>query len=169
MYEPIRHRSVHTLREPAPAHPHAVRHNSSDRVPAPSARPAHLRQQLARHLGALLDATTDLRRATDAAGGAADPALAAHRADLDDAARRIAARIAELAPAGGPPPGGRPSPAPAPAGRGLAALHARAHALAGRVLVVAAAQQDTATAMLACLRMDAHDAARRAPGTAPAA
>jgi hypothetical protein len=43
----------------------------------------------------------------------------------------------------------------------LDALHAHAFDLAGRVLVVAAAQQDTRTAILACRGMDFHAAARR--------
>lgn len=37
-----------------------------------------------------------------------------------------------------------------------AALHQRAHALAGRALVVAASRADTAAAILAAERMDAH-------------
>ena len=40
------------------------------------------------------------------------------------------------------------------------ALHTRAHALAGRALVVAASRADTAAAILAAERMDAHAAAR---------
>ncbi|MFJ6212724.1 hypothetical protein ACIQGZ_05245 [Streptomyces sp. NPDC092296] len=161
MYEPIRQKSVHTLREPAPvaaARPRAAHHNSSDHS-ATAARPAHLTSQLAGHLTALLAATDELRAATAAALAAApDELLAAQRADLESAARQVAARIAELAPAGGPPPYG---PASTPGGT-LAQLHARAQTLAGRVLVVAAAQQDTATAMLACTRMDAHQDARQA-------
>lgn len=39
------------------------------------------------------------------------------------------------------------------------ALHRRAHALAGRALVVAASRADTAAAILAAERMDAHTAA----------
>ncbi len=40
-----------------------------------------------------------------------------------------------------------------------AALHRRAHALAGRALVVAASRADTSAAILAAERMDAHAAA----------
>ncbi|AXI79224.1 SCO4983 family protein [Peterkaempfera bronchialis] len=167
MYEPIRHKSVHTMRESAPmaaaARPRTAHHNSSDHTGVPADRPAHLRQQLAGHLDALLSATAELRRATAAALDAApapDPALGGQRADLESAAQRIGDRIAELSPAG-EPLRVRHLPDSAAAGS-LAELHARAHTLAGRVLVVAAAQQDTATAMLACTRMDAHEAACRA-------
>lgn len=38
----------------------------------------------------------------------------------------------------------------------VAALHQRAHALAGRALVVAASRADTAAAILAAQRMEAH-------------
>ncbi|MEV6792413.1 hypothetical protein AB0M87_10510 [Streptomyces sp. NPDC051320] len=44
------------------------------------------------------------------------------------------------------------------------ALHQRAHALAGRALVVAASRADTAAAILAAERMDAHTAARHLTG-----
>ncbi|MEV8106857.1 hypothetical protein AB0Q97_31930, partial [Streptomyces sp. NPDC088135] len=44
-----------------------------------------------------------------------------------------------------------------------ASLHRRAHALAGRALVVAASRADTAVAILAAERMDAHTAALAAP------
>ncbi|MEV6839367.1 hypothetical protein AB0N17_33485, partial [Streptomyces sp. NPDC051133] len=44
-----------------------------------------------------------------------------------------------------------------------AALHRRAHALAGRALVVAASRADTAAAILAAERMDAHAAALPEP------
>ncbi|WP_055585390.1 SCO4983 family protein [Peterkaempfera griseoplana] len=165
MYEPIRHKSVHTLREPATAAaaaPHPARHNSSEHTPPGPDRPAHLRDQLAGHLTALLTATTELRRATAAAleADGSDQALAAQQTDLVAAVRHITERIGDLSPTGARlrlrhRPG-------AAAGGTLAELHAHAHTLAGRVLVVAAAQQDTATAMLACRRMDAHDAARRA-------
>ncbi|MEU7052018.1 hypothetical protein AB0A67_27280, partial [Streptomyces eurythermus] len=47
--------------------------------------------------------------------------------------------------------------APAVAGD-PAALHRRAHTLAGRALVVAASRADTAVAILAAERMDAHAA-----------
>ena len=44
----------------------------------------------------------------------------------------------------------------APAGTDLTPLHERAHALAGRALVVAASRADTAAAILSAERMDAH-------------
>jgi hypothetical protein len=44
------------------------------------------------------------------------------------------------------------------------ALHQRALALAGRALVVAASRADTASAILAAQRMDAHTAARHLTG-----
>lgn len=161
MYEPIRHQSVHTVRE-APRH-----HNSGERTGAAGAgRAAQRREQLAGHLAALLAVTTELHRATatelEAAPGRAR--LAAHLSELESAARRITDRIGELTPTG---PQLRLHPQPGAAvGGSLAELHARAHTLAGRVLMVAAAQQDTATAILACHRMDAHDTARRALRTA---
>jgi hypothetical protein len=43
------------------------------------------------------------------------------------------------------------------------ALHQRAHALAGRALVVAASRADTAAAILSAERMDAHTAALAGP------
>ncbi|GGZ18179.1 hypothetical protein GCM10010387_08280 [Streptomyces inusitatus] len=93
--------------------------------------------QLAGHLSALLAVTDEL--------------------SLDDAAERVAAQIARLR--GAPPvrhaglSGARPE-----------ALHRRAHALAGRALVVAASRADTAAAILAAERMDAHAAALDTPG-----
>ena len=101
------------------------------------------------HLAALLSATGAVRQATE------DPA---EQAELDTAAHRLADRLSELAPAGTP----LPQSFATPGDRSLAAAHEHAHALAGRLLVVAAAQQDTTTAMLACRRMDAHAAARSA-------
>lgn len=72
--------------------------------------------------------------------------------ELDAALEQIAARIRELAPVTGT----ARAMAAGPSGRTPAELHRDAYDLAGRLLVVAAAQQDTATAMLACRRMDAH-------------
>jgi hypothetical protein len=139
MYEPIRTKSVHSTAAP----------NAAPTTP-PSARAEHLSAQLAGHLAALLALTSELVRV----GGG-------HSADLEQAAHDIAERIEQLSPAGAPvriwegsQPGGGESES--------AALHRRAHSLAGRVLIVAASRQDTATAMLACRRMDAHAEALRA-------
>ncbi|MFI9628670.1 hypothetical protein [Streptomyces sp. NPDC052042] len=94
--------------------------------------------QLAGHLAALLAVTDEL--------------------GLDTAGDLIAEQVARLR---GTPPtrhAGR-SGAPAPA------LHRRAHALAGRALVVAASRADTVVAILAAERMDAHAAATPAGRT----
>ncbi|URM89844.1 hypothetical protein LUW75_07385 [Streptomyces sp. MRC013] len=88
--------------------------------------------QLAGHLAALLAVTDEL----------GDHA----------AAERIARQVARLR---GAPPARRPGPG----GADRSALHRRAHALAGRALVVAASRADTAVAVLAAERMDAHAAA----------
>ncbi|MFF5538388.1 hypothetical protein ACFY71_39060 [Streptomyces cinerochromogenes] len=100
--------------------------------------------QLAGHLAALLTVTDELRALSPSA-------------DLDTAAERLAAQVARLR-------GGRTPlrAAPAPAGD-PAALHRRAHTLAGRALVVAASRADTAAAILAAQRMDAHTAALSGP------
>ncbi|KOV91647.1 hypothetical protein ADK65_35115 [Streptomyces sp. NRRL B-1140] len=130
MYEPIRTKSVHsTVDGPNPDFPHRSREEELD-------------IQLAGHLAALL-AVTDELRATEGS------------ADLDAAAERLAEQVSRLR-------GGR-TPVRAPMtgrrGAGAAALHQRAHALAGRALVVAASRADTAVAILAAERMDAHTAA----------
>ncbi|MGW0293931.1 SCO4983 family protein [Streptomyces tuirus] len=135
MYEPIRTKSVHsTVDGPNPDFPHRSREEELD-------------IQLAGHLAALL-AVTDELRATQASADL-------DTADLDTAAERLAEQVGRLR-------GGR-TPVRAPmSGRreaGLAALHRRAHALAGRALVVAASRADTAAAILAAERMDAHTAA----------
>ncbi|WEH39950.1 hypothetical protein [Streptomyces sp. AM 2-1-1] len=88
--------------------------------------------QLAGHLAALLSVTDEL--------------------GLDAAAERIAEQVSRLR---GAPPARHAGLIDAPAD----ALHRRAHALAGRVLVVAASRADTAVAILAAERMDAHAAA----------
>ncbi|SEK26393.1 hypothetical protein [Streptacidiphilus jiangxiensis] len=107
---------------------------------APATPVSGLRGQLAGHLAALLDVTRELHARTG------DPAL-------EDTAAAISARIAEL--------GTQLPPRAAVAyPSDLAVLHAHAFDLAGRVLVVAASQQDTRTAILACRRMDVHTAAR---------
>jgi hypothetical protein len=90
--------------------------------------------QLAGHLSGLLAATDEL--------------------GLAEAADRIAGQITRLR-------GSAPARAAAPAGEGSAELHRRAHALAGRALVVAAARADTAAAILAAECMDVHTAALR--------
>ncbi|MDX3307932.1 SCO4983 family protein [Streptomyces sp. NPDC054884] len=140
MYEPIRThssgtsgtsgRSAHTKMAGTPADfPHRSREEELD-------------IQLAGHLAALL-AVTDELRAT------------APSADLDTAAGRLAQQVARLR-------GGRTqvrsSHVPGPTAPHVAALHDRAHALAGRALVVAASRADTAAAILAAQRMDAHAA-----------
>jgi hypothetical protein len=96
--------------------------------------------QLAGHLAALLAVTDELRALTPST-------------DLDAAATRLAEQVARLR-------GGRtPVRASMAAAREPAALHERAHAVAGRALLVAASRADTAAAILAAERMDAHAAA----------
>ncbi|MFG2871568.1 hypothetical protein [Streptomyces sp. NPDC048338] len=104
---------------------------------APDAYPHRSREeeldiQLAGHLAALLAVTDELG---DAEAG-----------DL------IAAQVARLR-------GAPPARHAGLTGSSTAALHRRAHALAGRALVVAASRADTAAAILAAERMDAHAAA----------
>ncbi|CAL9513472.1 hypothetical protein SUDANB58_03700 [Streptomyces sp. enrichment culture] len=138
MYEPIRTKSVHsTMAGSTPDFPHRSREEELD-------------IQLAGHLAALLAVTDELRALAPAA-------------DLDTAADRLAEQVARLR-------GGRtPARVPLTAAQGEhhpAALHRRAHALAGRALVVAASRADTAAAILAAERMDAHTAALEAPALA---
>lgn len=160
MYEPIRSKSVHTtMADTAPDFPHRSREEELD-------------IQLAGHLAALLSATDELR-------------ALAPSADLDAAAERLAEQVARLrweSPLlergrelgeGRELGGGRtqaratmPASAPEPH---VAALHRRAHALAGRALVVAASRADTAAAILSAERMDAHTAALAGPREAIAA
>ncbi|MFL4906701.1 hypothetical protein ACJ6WF_26795 [Streptomyces sp. MMS24-I2-30] len=134
MYEPIRTgpspRSVHS--GPMAGTPSDFPHRS---------REEELDIQLAGHLAALL-AVTDELRALAPAG------------ELDAASTRLAEQVTRL----------RGGAAPARAtGTGTerrpAALHRRAHALAGRALVVAASRADTTAAILSAERMDAHAAA----------
>ncbi|MFF4573369.1 SCO4983 family protein [Streptomyces sp. NPDC001410] len=100
--------------------------------------------QLAGHLSALLAVTDDLRALTPST-------------DLDAAAERLAGEVGRLRE-------GRTPLRATPAAAGdPAALHQRAHALAGRALVVAASRADTAAAILAAERMDAHAAALADP------
>ncbi|MEU6353862.1 hypothetical protein ABZ896_31790 [Streptomyces sp. NPDC047072] len=133
MYEPIRTKSVHSTMAGA----------SSD-FPHRS-REEELDIQLAGHLAALLAVTDELRTAVPSE-------------DLDTAAERLAEQVTRLR-------GGRPPVRAAGSGRGTdpAALHEKAHTLAGRALVVAASRADTAAAILTAERMDAHAAALAGP------
>ncbi|MET7663390.1 hypothetical protein ABZT51_23305 [Streptomyces sp. NPDC005373] len=97
--------------------------------------------QLAGHLAALLAVTDEL--------------------GLGEVGDRIADQVARLR---GTPPARHTGRTDEPA----LALHRRAHALAGRALVVAASRADTAAAILAAEQMDAHTAAITA-ATTPAA
>ncbi|MFB6678657.1 hypothetical protein ACFVDQ_04975 [Streptomyces sp. NPDC057684] len=97
--------------------------------------------QLAGHLAALLAVTDEL--------------------GLGEVGDRIAEQVARLR---GTPPARHTGRTDTPA----LALHRRAHALAGRALVVAASRADTAAAILAAEQMDAHTAAITA-ATTPAA
>lgn len=92
--------------------------------------------QLAGHLSALLAVTDEL--------------------GLDAAAEQIATQVARLR--GAPPARHASLSSAAPT-----TLHRRAHALAGRALVVAASRADTAAAILSAQRMDAHTAALAEP------
>ncbi|MET8680731.1 hypothetical protein ABZW18_24860 [Streptomyces sp. NPDC004647] len=153
MYEPIRTKSVHSMAEPE--YPHRSRGEELD-------------IQLAGHLAALL-AVTDELRALSADAGTGTAAGADAKPDLDRAADRISEQVARLRR------GLRPVRSTATGQSGEAggargeALHRRAHALAGRALVVAASRADTAAAILAAERMDAHAAALAIPSPALAA
>ncbi|QIY97993.1 hypothetical protein HEP87_33510 [Streptomyces sp. S1D4-11] len=126
MYEPIRTKSVHTTAGTPSDFPHRSREEELD-------------IQLAGHLAALLAVTDEIRAIESSA-------------DLDAAAERLAEQVARLRA------GVAPVRASAAAVREphVVALHQRAHALAGRALVVAASRADTAGAILAAERMDAH-------------
>ncbi|WP_037608053.1 SCO4983 family protein [Streptacidiphilus rugosus] len=124
----------------APRRAYAARPRTETALP-PRA-PADRQTQVVGHLTALLDVTRELHART------ADP-------DLVDAAAALTTRISELGTAS-------PARSAHPYPDDLALLHTLAFDLAGRVLVVAAAQQDTRTAILACRRMDFHTAAREA-------
>jgi hypothetical protein len=132
MYEPIRTKSVHTMADGPTGIPHRSREEELD-------------IQLAGHLAALLAVTDELR-------------ALAPSADLQRAAERLAAQVARLRD--GQAPARAAAPASAADTPRLDALHRRAHTLAGRALVVAASRADTAAAILAAERMDAHAAAR---------
>ena len=125
-------------------------HNSSARS---STAPASQRDsRLVGHLAALRVATEAVRRAAEDV---------AQQAELDAALQQIDARISEVSAVSSDRAAAVVRSGPA--GVGSRQLHQQAHALAGRLLVVAAALQDTATAMLACRRMDAHAAALAVP------
>ncbi|WP_432039653.1 hypothetical protein [Streptomyces cucumeris] len=128
MYEPIRTKSVHTMAGPEPDFPHRSREEELD-------------IRLAGHLTALLTVTDELR------------ALAPDRT-LDDAAERIAAQVERLGDGRGPLRAAPSASTAAPAR--IAALHQRAHTLAGWALVVATTREDTAGTALAAERLDAH-------------
>ncbi|GAA3829500.1 hypothetical protein GCM10022403_073420 [Streptomyces coacervatus] len=129
MYEPIRTKSVHST----------MAGTTSD-FPHRS-REEELDIQLAGHLGALLAVTDELR-------------AAAPSEDLDTAAERLTVQVARLR--GGVTPVRMSAAA---SDDDPVALHQRAHALAGRALVVAASRADTAAAILAAEQMDVHAAA----------
>jgi len=95
--------------------------------------------QLAGHLAALLAVTDEL--------------------GLGEAGDRIAEQVARLR---GTPPARHAGLSDASA----ITLHRRAHALAGRALVVAASRADTVVAILSAERMDAHTAAVSAAAAA---
>ncbi|OIJ85395.1 hypothetical protein [Streptomyces colonosanans] len=134
MYEPIRTKSVHTTARTTPDFPHRSREEELD-------------IQLAGHLAALLTVTDELREL--------EPSV-----ELDAAAERLVEQVARLR--GEVPPVRVTTPARGREPR-LTALHRRAHALAGRALVVAASRADTAAAILSAQRMDAHTAALAEP------
>jgi hypothetical protein len=131
MYEPIRTKSVHsTMAGPTSDFPHRSREEELD-------------IQLAGHLAALLAVTDELR-------------ALAPSADLDTAAERLAEQVTRLRGGGAPARASLTSVSSEPH---LSDLHHRAHAVAGRALLVAASRADTAAAILAAERMDAHAAA----------
>ncbi|MET9482680.1 hypothetical protein [Streptomyces sp. NPDC006638] len=143
MYEPIRAKSVHTRADAD--FPHRSREEELD-------------IQLAGHLAALLTVTDEL--GLDEAGGSIARQIERLRGAAPVRPSPAATRTADDA-------GIDPTPDLADADR--AELHARALALAGRALVVAASRADTAAAILSAERMDAHTAALAeappAPGT----
>ncbi|MFJ3693643.1 hypothetical protein ACIPW9_05935 [Streptomyces sp. NPDC090052] len=116
---------------------HTVAEESADAGYPRRSRDEELDIQLAGHLAALLAVTDELGLAAEG--------------------DRIAEQVARLR---GTPPtrhAGLSNASPAD-------LHARAHHLAGRALLVAASRADTAVAILAAERMDAHQAARHLAG-----
>lgn len=96
--------------------------------------------QLAGHLAALLAVTDELRALAPSTG-------------LDAAGERLAQQVRDC---------GRRPPVRATgsaASADVTSLHQKAHALAGRALVVAASRADTTVAILAAEQMDVHAAA----------
>ncbi|MBL1117259.1 hypothetical protein JK364_33480 [Streptomyces sp. 110] len=128
MYEPIRTKSVHSMAEPTPDFPHRSREEELD-------------IRLAGHLTALLTVTDELRTLTP------DPTL-------DDAAQRLAEQATRLRDGHAPLRAAPTASATDPAH--IAALHQRAHTLAGWALVVATSRDDTAATTLAAERMRSH-------------
>ncbi|MGW7518375.1 SCO4983 family protein [Streptomyces sp. NPDC054796] len=131
MYEPIRTKSVHTMADSAV---HEVPQRS---------REEELDIRLAGHLTALLTVTDELR-------------VLLPDASFHEAAYRLAAQVARLR--------GREPLRAAPSARDtgaahLAALHQRAHTLAGNALVIATSREDEAAMELAAARMESHAAA----------
>ncbi|MFE0105472.1 hypothetical protein [Streptomyces sp. NPDC059009] len=135
MYEPIRTKSVHSMADTSANFPHRSREEELD-------------IQLAGHLAALLAVTDELR-------------ALAPEAELDAAAEELASQVARLR--GGLPPV-RSAVVTAIHEPHLTSLHQRAHALAGRALVVAASRADTRAAILAAQRMESHAAASHLVG-----
>ncbi|GAA0306344.1 hypothetical protein GCM10010302_51280 [Streptomyces polychromogenes] len=120
---------------------HVVDGSRSEPQYPQSSRGEALDIQLAGHLAALLAVTDELGLED---GGAA----------------RIAEQVARLR---GSQPVRVAHPAP-PQGADTLTLHRRAHDLAARALLVAASRADTAVAILAAQRMDAHAAAANPVG-----
>ncbi|MCC3779246.1 hypothetical protein [Streptomyces sp. UNOB3_S3] len=124
--------------------PTRTRHAACTHGPHRS-REEELTIRLAGHLTALLTVTDELRALTPTTAG------------LDDAAHRLTLCVKHLR--GNPPLRARPTAVPANPPARIAALHQRAHTLAGQALVVATQRGDTTGATLAAERMAAHAAA----------
>ncbi|MDG4534420.1 hypothetical protein [Streptomyces sp. AV19] len=137
MYEPIRTKSVHSMADPTRAAHGPTR-----------SREQELDIRLAGHLTALLTVTDELR-------------ALAPSTDLDDAARRLAARIERLR-GGHAPLRAAPTALLTDPSR-IRALHQRAHMLAGQALVVASTRGDAENMTLAAERLRAHALGRPAP------
>ncbi|MFF2521776.1 SCO4983 family protein [Streptomyces liangshanensis] len=148
MYEPIRAKSVHTMADAD--FPHRSREEELD-------------IQLAGHLSALLAVTDELGLVE--AGGDIARQIARLRGGEPVRLSPEAARPAEEGHAADV--AGTSAEGAGLAGVGRAELHARALALAGRALVVAASRADTAAAILSAERMDAHTAALAEPPATP--